>query len=96
MFKSSFVCLLTRDNEEKQTKTNKHLRGTMRTFLFLSLLSALCPAAQSPIVNRGVWLQISWKKEHWRDCWSTALEKGGIKKREGSRDGGSPVRSNLE
>ena len=39
------------------------LRGTIRTFRFLSLLSARWPAAQSPIVNRGVWLQISWKKE---------------------------------
>ena len=42
------------------------LRGTIRTFRFLSLLSARWPAAQSPIVNRGVWLQISWKKEKQR------------------------------
>ena len=42
------------------------LRGTIRTFRFLSLLSARWPAAQSPIVNRGVWLQISWKKEKER------------------------------
>ena len=43
-----------------------NLRGTIRTFRFLSLLSARWPAAQSPIVNRGVWLQISWKKEKER------------------------------
>ena len=35
-------------------KDEYYLRGTMSTFLFLSLLSALCPAAQSPIVKRGV------------------------------------------
>ena len=34
-------------------------RGTMSTFLFLSLLSALCPAAQSPMEKRGVWFVIS-------------------------------------
>ena len=34
-------------------------RGTISTFLFLSLLSARWPAAQSPMVKRGVWLQIS-------------------------------------
>ena len=39
------------------------LRGTIRTFRFLSLLSARWPAAQSPMVNRGVWLQISWKNK---------------------------------
>jgi hypothetical protein len=40
-----------------------NLRGTMRTLRFLSLLSARWPAAQSPIVNLGVWWDISWKFE---------------------------------
>ena len=47
-----------------------YLRGTIRTFRFLSLLSARWPAAQSPMVNRGVWLQISWKKK-------LGIKKGG-------------------
>ena len=44
----------------------KNLRGTMRTLRFLSLLSARWPAAQSPIVNLGVWWDISWKVEKIR------------------------------
>ena len=34
-------------------------RGTTRTFLFLSLLSARWPAAQSPMENLRVWFVIS-------------------------------------
>lgn len=37
-----------------------NLRGTTNTSLFFSLLSALWPPAQSPIVKRGVCLQICW------------------------------------
>jgi len=39
-----------------------YLRGTIRTFLFLSRLSTLCPAAQSPMENLGVWLQMNCKR----------------------------------
>ena len=39
-----------------------HLRGTISTSLFFSLLSPLWPPAQSPIVNLGVILQICWKQ----------------------------------
>ena len=77
-----------------------YLRGTMRTFLFLSLLSARCPAAQSPIVNRGVWLQINWKRKtsqnldlgrghnfFWETVEGVNAKKGGSR----GKNGGSPA-----
>ena len=89
-FNQLFVCLLTWDNEEKQTNKNKYLRGTMRTFLFLSLLSALCPAAQSPIVNRGVWLQISWKKRTLERLLEHSFGKGWNQKKGRKQGWGKP------
>lgn len=43
-----------------KSRAGWHSRGTTKTSLFFSLLSALCPPAQSPIVKRGVCLQICW------------------------------------
>lgn len=52
------ICRGCRSRVLKQPSWNS--RGTTRTSLFFSLLSALCPPAQSPIENRGVCLQICW------------------------------------
>ena len=56
-----------REREKKQSpkmplhipKSKLDSRGTTRTFLFLSLLSARWPAAQSPMENLRVWFVIS-------------------------------------
>ena len=65
----------------------------MRTFLFLSLLSARCPAAQSPMVNRGVWLQINCRGIWYSvfSIWYSAFVKRGRrpKRRHRSKNGGS-------
>ena len=50
----------SRENNSGAVFLFRILRGTMRTFLFLSRLSALWPAAQSPIVKRGVWFVMSY------------------------------------
>lgn len=54
------ICRSFAGGASKLKQLSWNSRGTTRTSLFFSLLSALCPPAQSPIEKRGVCLQICW------------------------------------
>lgn len=60
LFFFSFFFPLSKKHSYVYGSIDGNLRGTTNTSLFFSLLSALWPPAQSPIVKRGVCLQICW------------------------------------